>query len=527
MHDYIVVGAGSAGSAIAGRLVEAGAKVLVLEAGGSDRHPFISIPACSPLAIASDKLNWKYVVEPDASRAGRQDVWPAGRVMGGGSGINGMMYIRGHRADYDRWAANGCPGWGYENVLPYLRRIENNNRGEDEFRGVDGPQSVDDTRAPHPLTEKWLGSAEAMGVTRVADLNGAAPDGADLVQATQKMGWRQTAATAYLRPLLSDPNLDLQCNAEVHSLGFEGSRATAVHWAKRGKRRSSEARRGIIVAAGTMGSPWLLLRSGIGPAEQLRAAGISVISDVAGVGSNLQDHPAVMVTFNLTQNTFGSDAGPLRGFPHLLNFIFRGRGPITTSIGHAQAFIRTSSQMSLPNIQLITSPFAYDFDESGAKLVRGRAMGPAIGLMRPRSRGSLELNTANPFGRPIINHPMLGNRGDVEELIAGIQFVRQMMEKPPMGLVLEGERNPGSSIKDDEQLEKFVRDTCFSMYHQVGTCKMGVDQLAVVDPQLKVRGVDNLWVADASIMPDLPSGNTNATTIMIGDRASDIILAAA
>ena len=526
MHDYIVIGAGSAGSAVAARLVQAGANVLVLEAGGSDRHPYVSIPCCSPLAIASDKLNWKYAVQPDASRLNRADVWPAGRAMGGGSAINGMMYIRGHRADYDRWAGTGCAGWSYRDLLPYLRRMEDNNRGENTLRGIGGPQSVDDTRSPHPLTEKWIASIEAMGVPRVDDLNGEVPDGVDRVQATQKGGWRQTAASAYLRPLLKHPGLDLQCNAEVKQIHFEGTRASSITWQRSDSTHTSAASRGIIVASGAMGSPWLLLRSGIGPADSLSAAGIKTVSDVPGVGQNLQDHPAVMASFNLNEDSFGNELGPIRGIPHLLNFLLRGRGPLTTSIGHAHAFIRTDVGMELPDLQLISSPFAYDFDEKGASLVRDRAMGTAIGLMRPSSRGTLSLNQKDPFARPVISHEMLSHQADVEALMAGVRFVRKMMATPPMGQALVGERYPGAGVESTEQLEQFVRGACFSMYHQVGTCKMGCDPMAVVDPQLRVRGVENLWVADASIMPDLPSGNTNATAIMIGERASDFILEA-
>ena len=525
-YDFIVVGAGSAGCPVARRLSDSGLRVLLIEAGGSDRHPFVAIPGGSILAIASRRLNWMFEVEPDPSRDGRVDQWPAGRCFGGSSAINGMMFVRGHPWDYDHWASLGCTGWDYQSVLPYFKRLEDNSRGADEYRGVGGPAAVCDTRVPNQLTGLWVDAMINMGIPRCPDLNGAVPDGVDLVQASQKNGWRQTTGSAFVRPALRKNSLKLELHSEVHRVLFSGGRATGVEYCRKGKMRTEHARLGVVLAAGTMVSPTLLQRSGVGDAALLESLNIPVIADSPGVGKNLQDHPGVMLSYNINLPTFGSDSGPLRSLLHGLNFIFRGRGPLTTSIGHAQAFIRTLPHLERPNVQLITAPFAYDFDEKGAKLVRERAFGMAVGLMRPRPRGTIRLRSADYSVRPLIQHEMLGSSDDVDEIVAGVKFARELMQKSPIESVVVSERFPGKEIQSDQELESFIRQTAFSMYHQIGTCKMGTDELAVVDPDLRVRGVSGLWVADASIMPTLPSGNANATCIMIGEKAADLVSAA-
>jgi choline dehydrogenase len=415
-----------------------------------------------------------------------------------------MMFIRGHPADYDHWANLGCFGWDYASVLPYFKRLETSSRGADQYRGNSGPQSVDDTRAPSPLTDRWVAAMRAMGVPQVADLNGPAPDGVDYVQATQLNGWRHTTGKAFVRPVVGRSRLALQLHSEVQQILMEGKRAIGVEYVRKGRTRKAIAECGVIVSAGTMASPALLMRSGIGNSEELRRLGIPTVMDLPGVGQNLQDHPGVVVSHNTTHETFGSDQGILRSPIHAANFLFRGRGPLSTSIGHAHAFIRTQEDMQLPNLQIITSPFGYDFDERGASLIRGRAFGTAIGLMRPKARGQLTLRSKDPAERPLIRHQMLDDAGDVAELIAGVRFVRRMMSTPEISDIIVAERFPGAELESDHELEQFVRNST---------------------PELSVHGMENLWVADASIMPTLPSGNTNATAIMIGEKAADMILA--
>ena len=523
-YDLIVVGAGSAGSPLARRLAdEAGFRVLLLEGGGSDRHPFVAIPAGSIFALSSTKLNWNFPVEPDPSRNGRADAWPAGKCLGGGSAINGMMFIRGHPKDYDRWAAAGCAGWSYEETLPYFTKLEDNEQGSSAYRGVGGPQRVSGTRAPSPLTDIWMDSLVNLGFPRSDDLNGSTPDGVGIVQATQKRGWRHTAGSAFVRPVLGRSSLDLQLHATVDRIVFEDKRAVGVQYRHKGRFVEASAKLGVIVSAGAMASPALLQRSGVGPPDVLRRAGVDPIVESYGVGANLQDHPGVSVCFNVDHPTFGSDlnliTAPLQG----LNFLLRGRGPLTTSIGHAQAFVRSRPDLELPDLQLITSPFAHEFTDSGVELVRDKAFGMAIGVMRPGARGTVHIRSSDPDERPMIAHELLGDDGDVKRLIEGVRIARRMTQTEPLKSIFQSERLPGESVDSDDDIETFIRETAYSMYHQVGTCRMGVDDNAVVDSKLRVRGAEALWVADASIMPDLPSGNTNATCIMIGERAADLI----
>ncbi len=521
--DYIVVGCGSAGSVIARRLSDMGYSVLALEAGGSDRNPMVLIPGFANYAVASSHLNWKFDAEPDASRFNRVDTVPAGKCLGGGSSINGMMYIRGHREDYNGWAEMGCTGWDYQSLLPYFKRLEDNPRGADFYRGIGGPQSVSEARERSPLMDKWIEAVEEFGVPRNPDLNGEVPDGVDAVQCTQKAGWRHTAGSAFLRPVLGRANMRLELKAFVEKLEIKNGKVVSVDYRKNGRKITVHANKGVVLSAGAMVSPKLLLLSGIGPSSTLGEHGIDCVHELQGVGQNYQDHPAIMTSFNVNHETFGSNTGPIKNLLHGINFLLRGRGPLTTSIGHAQAFLRSSPDLALPDLQLITSPFAYDFDERGAKLVKDKAFGVAIGVQRPESRGVVSLHGKNPQFPPKIQFEMFGARKDLDTLVDGIKIARKLMQQAAMSAVYESERLPGSGADSDELLEQYIRNTAFSMYHQVGTCKMGTDDLAVVDPKLKVRGLSNLWVADASIMPTLPSGNTNATALMIGEKASDLI----
>jgi choline dehydrogenase len=521
--DLIVIGGGSAGCAMAARLTEkASLSVLLLEAGKSDRHPFTRIPAANVNAIQNPDFDWCYKAEPDPTIGGRSDTWAAGKRLGGGSSFNGMMFIRGHQWDYDHWAELGARGWDYASVLPYFRRMENNERGGDDFRGADGPQSVSEIRAVYPLTQKWLDAAVQAGVTRNCDLNGESREGVDLVQVSQKNGWRASTAAAYIWPNKSRRNLKLELGALVRRIVVEDGRATGVEYEKGGQRIIVHARRGVVLSAGSMNSPRLLMLSGIGPAAELSAHGIAVLRNLPGVGRNLQEHVGAHLVNDVSQTTLNTDIGPLRGMAHVLNFLASGRGALTTPIGHAQMFVRTREDAPAPNIQIIFAPFAFDLDEQGRLKLRATpSISQAIGVMRPKARGTITLRSADPHDAPVIRHQLLADDDDLEQLVEGLLFARRIVAQPALAPFVTGEVRPGAALGTREALAGFARMAAIPMYHPVGTCKIGEDAMAVVDADLRVHGIDGLWVADASVMPTLPSGNTNATAIMIGDKGAE------
>jgi choline dehydrogenase len=524
-YDFIIIGGGSAGAVVANRLTEdAGTSVLLLEAGGSDMHPFTRIPAGSALAIASPKFNWMYDVEPDPSRDGRIDVWPAGKVLGGGSSINGMMFVRGNAWDYDLWAQKGATGWDYAGVLPYFRKMESYSRGGNYWRGGKGPQHVDRTRVPNELIDLWVRAAETVGIERNDDLNGASQEGVGYCDASQKDGWRHSTAQAYIRGIRAKrPNFTLQLRAFVEKILFENGRAVGVRYRRGGRTLEVRATRGVVLSAGALASPKLLMLSGIGPAAELVRHGIAQVADSPEVGANLQEHAAVIMSFHVNRPSLGANRNAMSDLMHGLNFIFRGRGPLTTGIGHAQALVRTDDRYAAPNVQIIISPFSYDFDERGPKLYDKPSVGLAVGLARPESRGSVRLRSANPADKPLIDYPLLGEQSEVDQLIAGCRIIRKIVNAEPFRQVLVDERLPGKDMETDAELETYVRQFAFPMYHVSCTCRMGSDPAAVVDPQLRVQGVNGLWVVDASVMPTLPAGNINASAIMIGEKGADLI----
>jgi choline dehydrogenase len=523
--DYIIIGGGSAGAVVANRLTEdARTNVLLIEAGGSDMHPFTRIPAGSALAIASPKFNWMYDVEPDPSRAGRVDIWPAGKVLGGGSSINGMMYVRGNAWDYDLWAQKGATGWDYAGVLPYFRKMETYSRGGDTWRGGNGPQYVDRTRVPNDLTDLWVKAAENIGIPRNDDLNGASQEGVGYCDASQKDGWRHSTAQAYIRGIKGKRrNFTLELHAFAEKILFENGRAVGVRYRRNGQVIEARAAKGVVLSAGALASPKLLLISGIGPAAELARHGIAQVAAGADVGANLQEHPAVIMSFHVNRPSLGANRNPISDLLHGMNFIFRGRGPLTTGIGHAQALVKTDDRYAAPNVQIIISPFSYDFDERGPKLYNKPSVGLAVGLARPDSRGTVRLRSANPDDKPLITYPLLGEQSEVDQMIAGCRVIRKIVNAEPFRQVLVDERLPGKQVDSDAELESYIRKFAFPMYHVSCTCRMGSDPAAVVDPQLRVRGVTGLWVVDASVMPTLPAGNINASAIMIGEKGADLI----
>ncbi len=527
--DIIVVGGGSAGSAMTGRLAEAGLSVTLIEAGKTDRHMRSRIPALTSAIVQNPAYDWCHQVEPDPSLGGRADIWPAGRMLGGGSALNGMMFIRGHRWDYDQWARLGAVGWDYESVLPYFRRMEDNERGTDAWRGTGGPIAVSEGRARYPITDQWIAAAQAAGIPRSPDLNGQSAEGVDYVQVSQRNGTRCSAARGYLHERRGGKAPHILLEAQLLRIRIEDGRAVGIVYWQDGVEKTLRARHGVVLSAGAMNTPRLLMLSGIGPADHLRAHGIEVVCDRPGVGGNLQDHVGTHVVNEVDTATLNSDAQGLRGAWQVLRYALSRRGALTTAIGHAQAFVKSRPDLPAPNLQISFAAFAFDFDEQGRLMLRKTpSVSTLVGLMRPSHRGRISLRSADPFAPPKIEHRQLGSDDDIDQIVEGIGIARSILNATPIAAHIKGELRPGAALTDPDQLRGYVRMASIPLYHPVGTARMGArdDAQAVVDADLAVIGVEGLWVADASVMPSLPAGNTNATAIMIGDKGADHVLRA-
>jgi choline dehydrogenase len=521
--------------------------VLLIEAGGPARSLAVRIPALIQ-KIGSD-LNWLYPVEADRSRRGVEDPYSGGRCLGGSTAINAMMWVRGHPRDYDGWAANGCAGWDFAGVLPYFRRCERFEDGGDAARGGAGPQRVARTRVSHPLIDAFVDAAADAGLARLADYNGESPDGVSLSQVTQVRGCRQTAADAYLAPVRGRANLTVRTGALATRVVFDGARACGVEHRVGGTTRTAAARREVLLCAGALGSPKLLLLSGVGPASALAAHGIPAVADVPGVGRNLQDHPASALVFEVAGRTLNQDVTPLRLLRQGLDFALRGRGAITSTSNHAVAFDRLDRGSPVPEVELIFIAFGLVPADDGRQ-AGGRARGGAMrrltarsggrqegrrqaaaeplvtaqaALLHPRSRGDVALRSRDPVDPPRIRFELLGAPGDVAGLAAAARRVREIFAMPALRAHVVAERSPSAAVDSDEEWEEHLRATAFRLCHPTSTCAMGTGPASVVDARLRVRGVDRLRVVDASVMPAIPSGNTNAPTVMIAERGSDLI----
>jgi choline dehydrogenase len=518
--DVVVVGAGSAGCALAARLSEDPTlRVLLLEAGGSDDVLEVQIPA-GLYKTWRTRLDWNYTTEPQPGLDGRKLFWPRGKLLGGSSSINAMIYIRGARADYDEWAElTGDQSWSYDHVLPLFRRMEDNARGADRFHGVGGPLRVEDLRSPHPWTRAVVQSAVAAGYPRNDDFNGETQEGVGQYQVTQKRGRRWSSAAAYLHPAERRPNLTVRTGALTTRVLVEDGRATGVEYRAGGRVHTVRAAREVVLSGGAINSPQLLMLSGIGPADHLREVGVDVVHDLPGVGGGLQDHPLVPMVYDVRSGrSLRLAETPL----NMARWKAAGRGPLTSNLAEAGLFTRSSPELAEPDLQYHFLPVKFWKQAEIDPDVE--AFSTLVVLVHVHSRGSVRLRSADPSWAPVIDAGYLTDERDLEALVTGVEKARDIAAVGPLASVLAGEWSPGDAVQGRDALRASVRDTLESLYHPVSSCRMGTDDQAVVDPQLRVRGIEGLRVADASVMPTLVRGNTNAPTMMIAERAADLIL---
>jgi choline dehydrogenase len=521
--DFIVVGAGSAGCAVAARLSEDPAtRVLLLEAGGEDRNRWIHIPLGFGKTFADPSVNWCYETEPDPGASNRRVFWPRGKVLGGSSSINGMVYIRGQAEDFDHWRQLGNTGWSFEDVLPYFRRAEHQTRGADAFHGIDGPLCVSDVPDRHPICEAFIKSAMELGFPLNDDFNGASQEGVGYHQTTTRKGRRCSTAVGYLRPAMQRPNLQVMTEALTEKIVFDGRRATGVAFRQNGRLITAGARREVILCGGAVNSPQLLMLSGIGPREHLIELGIPVLHHLPGVGQSLQDHYSAPIKLKcrlpITVNdVMQSNARKLKvGLQYML---FK-TGPLAMATSPAALFARTRPELASPDVKCSISPFSAERPQDGLHPWSGFTM--IAYQLRPESRGQIKLKSANPADPPAVYPNYLTTETDQRTIVAGLKLCRQLLANPHMQQFVQSEFLPGPAVQTDHQLLDFARQRGGTVYHPTSTCKMGNDPLAVVDPELRVHGIDGLRVADASIMPTVVSGNTNAATIMIGEKVADM-----
>jgi choline dehydrogenase len=523
--DYIIVGAGSAGCVLANRLSADGRhSVLLLEAGPKDKNIWIHIPLGYGKLFKEKTVNWMYQTEPEPGLGGRQVYQPRGKVLGGSSSINGLLYVRGQHEDYDRWRQLGNAGWGYDDVLPYFKKAEDQCRGGDEYHGAGGPLPVSDWRHHDPLSEAFVKAAVEAGLPFNPDFNGATQEGAGFFQTTTRGGRRASTAVAYLRPALRRGNLKVATSALGQRVLFEGRRAVGVEYRQDGVSRKARAHKEVLLSSGAYNSPQLLQLSGVGPADLLKRHGIDVVLDAPGVGNDLQDHMQVRIVMRCAQKITLNDIvnHPVRRVWAGVQYAASRRGALTIAAGTAGAFFRTSPRLASPDVQIHFIPFSTD--KMGENLHSFSGFTAHVCQLRPESRGTLRIRSADPSAPPEIRINYLATETDRRTFVDGLKILRNILAAPALKAYCAGEVYPGPGLTSDEELLEFCRQNGSTVYHPTSTCRMGTDPLAVVDQRLRLRGIEGLRVVDASIMPDLVSGNTNAPTIMIAEKASDMIL---
>src|ERR1700689_1089269 len=523
--DYVIVGAGSAGCVLANRLSADGANsVLLLEAGPKDSNIWIHVPLGYGKLFKDKTVNWMYQTEPEPGLDGRSVFQPRGKVLGGSSSINGLLYVRGQHEDYDRWRQRGNAGGGYDDVLPYFKKAEDQQRGADQYHGSGGPLPVSDLGHPDPLSAAFIDAAAETGLPINPDFNGATQEGAGFFQTTTRGGRRASTAVAYLRPASGRSNLRVETAALAQRILFEGRCARAVEFRQSGTLRTARARREILVSGGAYNSPQLLQLSGVGPAELLKQHGIDVVLDAPGVGNDLQDHLQVRLVTRCSQRVTLNDIvnHPVRRVMAGARSAAFRTGPLTIAAGTSGAFFKTNPRLATPDVQIHFLPFSTD--RMGEKLHSFSAFSASVCQLRPESRGSLRIRSADPAAPPEIRINYLATETDRTTNVEGLKILRKILHAPALSPFVVEEVDPGNKVSSDEELLAYCRRRGSTIYHPTSTCRMGSDPLAVVDQRLRLRGIEGLRVVDASVMPDLVSGNTNAAIIMIAEKASEMIL---
>jgi choline dehydrogenase len=518
IYDYIIVGAGSAGCVLAHRLTEEPSnRVLLLEAGAPDRPLTLHMPAAFA-TLLKNRFDWAYDTVPQPHLNDRRLYWPRGKVLGGSSSINAMIYTRGHPYDYDHWQALGNTGWSFADVLPYFKKAEHQERGASAYHGVGGPLNVTDLRCTNPLSHAFIAAGVELGLCHNDDFNGPVQEGVGWFQVTQKAGKRHSTATAYLKPARHRRNLTICTQAHVGRVCFEQRRAVGVLIMENGRPRHVRAAREVLLCAGAVNSPHVLMLSGIGRAEHLQRLGIAVVMDLPGVGQNLQDHLGVAVAYSSTKPMMMASAGTVG---NLVRYLLFSQGPLTSNVAEAGGFVKTNPKVLTPDLQLFFAP-AYYLNH-GFGRPQGHAFTVVAASLHPQSRGSVTLACSDPFEPPVIHPHYLSQAADLQTLLAGLRLCRRVTHTTAFAPFRGPELAPGSAVQSDAALSTSIRHTAETCYHPVGTCKMGSDPLAVVDPALRVHGVDGLRVVDASIMPTIVGGTTNAPTIMIAEKVAELI----
>jgi len=532
-YDYIIVGAGTAGCVLAARLsAERARRVLLLEAGGSDRSPWIEVPIGYGRTFNDARFNWMYEAQPDAALDNRRAFWPRGKVLGGSSSINAMVYVRGQPQDFDDWHAAGNPGWSWQEVLPYFRKLEDHPLGPSTYHGRGGPVAVSDVRHEvHPLCHNFIDACASLGIARTEDFNGEHSEGAGIWQLSIRDGRRVSSASAYLRPARGRDNLELRLRAHVLRVTFSGRRADGVEYLQDGVRQRAQARAEVLLAAGAVSSPQLLELSGVGAGALLHSLGIAVIADRPPVGEGLQDHVAVSYFYRSRVPTLNNQLAPWYGkVLAAIRYALTRRGPLAMSVNQAGAFLRSRPELARPNLHIYFNPASYSTTTvSGSR----RLLNPdpfagflmSFNTCRPTSRGSIHLRSADPLAAPAITPNSLSTQGDVRDVYDGARILRRIAAAAPLAEVTSSEREPGPDVLRDEAVLADFRRRAGSVFHACGTCAMGTDAArAVVDPRLRVHGVEALRVVDAAVFPNLTSGNTNTPTLMVAEKAADLIL---